>query len=61
MGLVFNFFQKCADSFLDGKRGLDILSILQGEGGINIASKEYLETIRRLCDENGAVMILDEV
>jgi len=34
---------------------------IQGEGGINIATEEYLGTIRRLCDENGAVMILDEV
>ncbi len=34
---------------------------IQGEGGINVATVEYLEAIRRLCDENGAVMILDEV
>ncbi len=34
---------------------------IQGEGGINIAAKEYLQAIRRLCDESGAVMILDEV
>ncbi len=34
---------------------------IQGEGGINIASEEYLQTIRRLCDENAALMILDEV
>jgi len=34
---------------------------IQGEGGINPASEEYLEAIRRLCDENGALMILDEV
>ena len=34
---------------------------IQGEGGINIASAEYLQAIRRLCDEKGAVMILDEV
>ncbi|MFC1636830.1 aminotransferase class III-fold pyridoxal phosphate-dependent enzyme, partial [Planctomycetota bacterium] len=34
---------------------------IQGEGGINIAGAEYLQAIRRLCDENGAVMILDEV
>ena len=34
---------------------------IQGEGGINVATKEYLETIRQLCDENGAMMILDEV
>jgi acetylornithine/N-succinyldiaminopimelate aminotransferase len=34
---------------------------IQGEGGINVATKEYLETIRQLCDEHGAMMILDEV
>jgi len=34
---------------------------IQGEGGINVATAEYLAAIRRLCDENGAVMILDEV
>ena len=34
---------------------------IQGEGGINIAAKEYLQAIRRLCDENGALVIFDEV
>ena len=34
---------------------------IQGEGGINIASKEYLQAIRRLCDENAALLIFDEV
>ncbi len=34
---------------------------IQGEGGINVATAEYLQAIRRLCDDNGAVMILDEV
>ena len=34
---------------------------IQGEGGINVATKEYIEAIRRLCDEKGAMMILDEV
>ena len=34
---------------------------IQGEGGINIATEEYLQAIRRLCDENEAIMILDEV
>ncbi len=34
---------------------------IQGEGGINVATAEYLEAIRRFCDENGALMILDEV
>ncbi|MHC4193417.1 MAG: acetylornithine/succinylornithine family transaminase [Planctomycetota bacterium] len=34
---------------------------IQGEGGINIASNEYLQAIRRLCDQNGALLIFDEV
>jgi acetylornithine/N-succinyldiaminopimelate aminotransferase len=34
---------------------------IQGEGGINITDKEYLHAIRRLCDENGALLIFDEV
>jgi acetylornithine/succinyldiaminopimelate/putrescine aminotransferase len=34
---------------------------IQGEGGINIATKEYLQAIRQLCDENGALVIFDEV
>jgi acetylornithine/N-succinyldiaminopimelate aminotransferase len=34
---------------------------IQGEGGINIATPEFLAAIRRRCDEKGAVMILDEV
>ena len=34
---------------------------IQGEGGIHEASHEYMQTIRDLCDEHGALMILDEV
>jgi len=34
---------------------------IQGEGGINIADKEYLHAVRRLCDESGAILIFDEV
>jgi acetylornithine/N-succinyldiaminopimelate aminotransferase len=34
---------------------------IQGEGGINVATKEYLQAIRDLCDKHSAMMILDEV
>jgi len=34
---------------------------IQGEGGINIATAEFLNAIRQLCNQNNAVMILDEV
>lgn len=34
---------------------------IQCEGGINIADKEYMKAVRKLCDEKDIVMILDEV
>ena len=34
---------------------------IQGEGGVHEATPEYMQTIRDLCDEHGALMILDEV
>lgn len=38
-----------------------ICETLQGEGGIYPASKEFLEGIRKICDETGALLILDEI
>ncbi len=34
---------------------------LQGEGGINEAPEGFLEGLRELCDEHGALLIFDEV
>ena len=38
-----------------------ILETVQGEGGLVPATKEFLEGVRRLCDEHQILMILDEV
>ncbi len=38
-----------------------ILEPLQGEGGINLATREFMEGIRALCDEQDILMICDEV
>lgn len=38
-----------------------ILEPLQGEGGINLATQEFMEGIRALCDEQDILMICDEV
>ena len=38
-----------------------IVEPVQGEGGVTAADKAFLETIRRLCDEHDALLILDEV
>ncbi|MFC1960784.1 aspartate aminotransferase family protein [Chloroflexota bacterium] len=34
---------------------------LQGEGGIHEATPEFLQGLRKLCDEHGALLIFDEV
>lgn len=38
-----------------------IVEGIQGVGGIRVATKAFLQTIRNLCDENGAVFIADSV
>ncbi|GFI43611.1 acetylornithine aminotransferase [Lachnospiraceae bacterium] len=38
-----------------------ILEALQGEGGVNRASSEFMEGIRKLCDSEGILMICDEI
>ena len=38
-----------------------ILEGIQGVGGIQVATPSFLKTVRRVCDEKGAVMIADSV
>jgi acetylornithine/N-succinyldiaminopimelate aminotransferase len=38
-----------------------ILEPVQGEGGVIVPSLEYLQGVRRLCDERDLLLILDEV
>ncbi len=38
-----------------------IFETVQGEGGIYPAKPEFIEGVRKLCDEKGILMILDEI
>lgn len=38
-----------------------IIEPVQGEGGFNIAQPEFLQALRKICDEHGIVLIADEV
>lgn len=38
-----------------------LLEPIQGEGGINLATQEFMEGIRQICDEEGILMICDEI
>jgi 4-aminobutyrate aminotransferase/(S)-3-amino-2-methylpropionate transaminase len=38
-----------------------VIEPVQGEGGFVVAPKAFLEGVRRICDEHGIVMVVDEV
>jgi 4-aminobutyrate aminotransferase-like enzyme len=41
--------------------GAILVEPVQARGGINIPPKQFLPMLRRLCDEHGALLILDEI
>ncbi|MDP0562619.1 MAG: acetylornithine/succinyldiaminopimelate transaminase [Candidatus Endonucleobacter sp. (ex Gigantidas childressi)] len=38
-----------------------IIEPIQGEGGINVGTKEFMEAAREQCDKHNALLVLDEV
>ena len=38
-----------------------ILEVIQGEGGVYPADAGYIQAARRICDEKGALLIVDEI
>jgi predicted acetylornithine/succinylornithine family transaminase len=46
---------------LDATVAAVLLEPVQGEGGVHPASGAYLQGVRRLCDERGILLMLDEV
>lgn len=52
--------QRCAPC-VQGETCAVFVEPLQGEGGINTAHKDFLQGLRDLCDEAGALLVFDEV
>lgn len=46
---------------VDGDTAAVILELIQGEGGVIPLSGSFIERARELCDESGALLVLDEV
>ena len=38
-----------------------LIEPVQGEGGLRAASNEFLRALRQICDDNGLLLVLDEV
>ncbi|RUL85055.1 aspartate aminotransferase family protein [Tautonia sociabilis] len=46
---------------IDEQTAAVLVEPIQGEGGVNIPSPGFLPGLRKLCDERGALLMLDEV
>ncbi len=52
------------DSFeetIEQTTGAILVEPIQGEGGVNNAGKDFLQGLRKLCDEKGLLLIVDEI
>ncbi len=49
------------EAALDPSVGAVLLESVQGEGGVNPASDDYLRAVRELCDERGILLVFDEI
>lgn len=46
---------------VNAKTGAILIEPIQGEGGVRMPEKGFLKALRQLCDENGILLIFDEV
>ena len=46
---------------IDDETAAIMLEPMQGEGGVTPGNAEYLRAVRQLCDDNGILLIFDEV
>lgn len=56
----YNNLEKMEEAITENTAGI-ILEVIQGEGGINIATQEYLKGVRELCNNNNILFIVDEI
>jgi predicted acetylornithine/succinylornithine family transaminase len=56
----FDNISALRDAITDKTCGV-LLEPIQGEGGVRIPDDKYLSEVRKICDDKGILMILDEV
>jgi acetylornithine/N-succinyldiaminopimelate aminotransferase len=52
---------EAAEAAVDDTTAGFLVEPIQGEGGIRPASQEFMKGLRRICDEKGLMLVLDEV
>lgn len=48
-------------ALVDEETAAILIEPVQGEGGVNVPAPGFLEGLRQICDENGMLLIFDEV
>jgi len=56
----FNDFESLKKNFNKKTVGI-IIELIQGEGGINVAEKDYIKDLYNFCKENDLLLIVDEI
>jgi predicted acetylornithine/succinylornithine family transaminase len=46
---------------IDNRTAAVLVEPIQGEGGVHVPDDDYLPGLRKLCDESGALLVLDEI
>ena len=52
---------KAAEEVVTEETAAVIVEVIQGEGGVHEASDDYLKGLRKICNQTGALLIIDEV
>jgi acetylornithine/N-succinyldiaminopimelate aminotransferase len=52
---------KAVEAAIGPETAAILIEPIQGEGGVHVMTPEYLRAIRKLCDDHGILLILDEV
>ena len=65
IGNCFDYFDYGSSESIKSKFDKDVAAVIvepvQGEGGVRTVPGEFFKTVRDLCTDNGALMIVDEV
>ncbi|XP_022714759.1 acetylornithine aminotransferase, mitochondrial-like [Durio zibethinus] len=59
--LEYGNIQAAKDLIRHGKIAAVFVEPIQGEGGIHSATKEFLQALRKACDDAGSLLVFDEV
>jgi acetylornithine aminotransferase len=58
---TYGDLESARNAIVAGKTAAVFVEPVQGEGGIFPADRAFLEGLRKICDETGAVLVFDEV